>query len=258
MKRQIEKRCKYCGNSFFTRKLNKIYCSLQCNLTNRDRKKYAKQKKNKERLKLLGITKEESEYYYKLKHKKIIATCKFCSKDFTTNNMKYFCSKECKYNHTKMMKAKYRLLHPKIHNKKLCKECNKEFIERNKNHRFCSYECSKNYYDKIKNFLIVDNTTTYNAIMKLRFEILKRDNFQCQYCGRSPKKDGCKLHIDHIIPRHFGGTNEPSNLITSCQECNLDKTDILLEIRELKGKNDLIGSPIINEKDRVNDNHQGN
>jgi len=47
------------------------------------------------------------------------------------------------------------------------------------------------------------------------------------------KKDNCKLHIDHIIPRSKGGTDEPFNLITSCVECNLGKTDILLEKRQL-------------------------
>lgn len=258
MKRQIKKRCKYCNNIFFTGKLNKIYCSEQCKITNdydRDRKYYAKKRENYKKDFLQGITKEESEYYYNLKHKSRIVICKYCGKEFVTNvYTKSYCSKECRYKNNAIINRKKL----KIHNKKLCKECNKEFIERNRNHKFCSYKCSENYYYKIKNFLIIDNTTPYNTLIKLRFEILKRDNFQCQYCGRSPKKDGCKLHIDHINPRSKGGTNEPSNLITSCQECNLGKYDILLKIRELKRKNDLIGSPTINENDVVNNNHQGN
>jgi len=32
-------------------------------------------------------------------------------------------------------------------------------------------------------------------------EILRRDNFTCQYCG----KDGTTLTIDHVMPRHMGG-----------------------------------------------------
>ena len=63
----------------------------------------------------------------------------------------------------------------------------------------------------------------------LRFDILKRDHFTCQYCGRSPEKDkDVTLHVDHIHPRSKGGNDDPKNLITSCQECNLGKSDVLL------------------------------
>lgn len=64
---------------------------------------------------------------------------------------------------------------------------------------------------------------------KIRFEIFKRDNFTCQYCGRNVKKDKIKIHCDHIIPRSKGGKNNKKNLITSCEECNLGKSDVLLE-----------------------------
>ena len=64
---------------------------------------------------------------------------------------------------------------------------------------------------------------------KQRFEILKRDNFTCQYCGRSPRKDdGVVLQVDHIIPRSKSGNDSKENLITSCIECNLGKLDVLL------------------------------
>lgn len=56
---------------------------------------------------------------------------------------------------------------------------------------------------------------------RLRFEILKRDGFACQYCGgRAPE---VVLHIDHITPRSAGGTDDPDNLVTSCARCNLGK-----------------------------------
>lgn len=61
------------------------------------------------------------------------------------------------------------------------------------------------------------------SFLRTRFRIFARDNFQCQYCGRSPRKDRCKLEIDHIIPRNNNGSDEESNLITSCKECNLGK-----------------------------------
>ncbi len=58
--------------------------------------------------------------------------------------------------------------------------------------------------------------------LNLRFKVLHRDNFTCQYCGRMPK-DGIKLEIDHIIPRKNGGETLFENLITACSECNEGK-----------------------------------
>ena len=59
-----------------------------------------------------------------------------------------------------------------------------------------------------------------------------RDNFTCQYCGRTPK-DNVILHVDHIIPKSKGGKNTVDNLITSCVYCNMGKRDILLEQYDL-------------------------
>lgn len=56
---------------------------------------------------------------------------------------------------------------------------------------------------------------------RVRFEILKRDGFTCQYCGRKPP--AVVLHVDHIEPRSKGGADEEGNLITSCGWCNLGK-----------------------------------
>lgn len=61
---------------------------------------------------------------------------------------------------------------------------------------------------------------------RMRFEVLKRDHFTCQYCGgKSPEKI---LHIDHIKPVSKGGKNTMLNLVTSCVDCNLGKSDKLL------------------------------
>lgn len=56
---------------------------------------------------------------------------------------------------------------------------------------------------------------------KLRFEVFKRDKFQCQYCGR-PAPD-ILLEIDHIKPRVSGGDDDILNLLTSCVDCNSGK-----------------------------------
>jgi len=57
---------------------------------------------------------------------------------------------------------------------------------------------------------------------ELRFQVLKRDNFRCRYCGRDVN-DGIKLHVDHIKPVAKGGKTEMDNLITSCEDCNMGK-----------------------------------
>ena len=47
-------------------------------------------------------------------------------------------------------------------------------------------------------------------------EVLRRDNYVCQYCGQRT----IHLTIDHVIPRHLGGEYTWANLVTACQHCN--------------------------------------
>jgi len=61
---------------------------------------------------------------------------------------------------------------------------------------------------------------------KLRFEVFKRDNFTCQYCGA--KAPDVLLHVDHITPVAKGGKNTLMNLITACENCNAGKGAELL------------------------------
>ena len=61
---------------------------------------------------------------------------------------------------------------------------------------------------------------------KLRYQVLKRDNFKCCACGASPAKDpSVELHIDHIIPWSKGGETKLENLQTLCSRCNIGKSD---------------------------------
>lgn len=54
-----------------------------------------------------------------------------------------------------------------------------------------------------------------------RYAIFARDNFTCRYCGRQAGE--VKLVVDHIVPVVQGGDNDPTNLITSCEDCNAGK-----------------------------------
>lgn len=60
---------------------------------------------------------------------------------------------------------------------------------------------------------------------RLRFEVLRRCNFACYYCGVPAAFGVRSLHIDHVIPIDLGGTNDPWNLVAACWDCNLGKTN---------------------------------
>ena len=58
---------------------------------------------------------------------------------------------------------------------------------------------------------------------KLRFEVLRRDKYVCQYCGACGPN--VELEVDHKIPVSKGGKTVESNLVTACIECNRGKSD---------------------------------
>jgi len=93
-----------------------------------------------------------------------------------------------------------------------------------------SFESIRDIFMQFKNFGLVDlidgaweiiGWSIYRAPPQGgnhgRIAILERDGYICQYCG-SPAE-----HVDHVIPRCQGGTNEPDNLVASCASCNLSK-----------------------------------
>ncbi len=53
-------------------------------------------------------------------------------------------------------------------------------------------------------------------ILLNRKNLMIRDNYTCQYCGRKTMP----LTIDHVIPKHFGGKDTWENLVVACQTCN--------------------------------------
>jgi 5-methylcytosine-specific restriction endonuclease McrA len=51
--------------------------------------------------------------------------------------------------------------------------------------------------------------------------VLKRDSYQCQYCGLIDRK----MTIDHIVPKKHDGPETWENLVTACVACNARKGD---------------------------------
>ena len=49
-----------------------------------------------------------------------------------------------------------------------------------------------------------------------RRDVFLRDRFTCQYCARHTKD----LTLDHVLPRHRGGSHDWKNVVAACKPCN--------------------------------------
>lgn len=56
---------------------------------------------------------------------------------------------------------------------------------------------------------------------RTRYEVLRRDNYACRYCGASAP--ATPLTVDHVVPAALGGSDDPSNLVAACDACNSGK-----------------------------------
>jgi 5-methylcytosine-specific restriction endonuclease McrA len=52
-----------------------------------------------------------------------------------------------------------------------------------------------------------------------RRAVFARDQFTCQYCGRSAE------NLDHVVPRSRGGLHVWENVVAACRRCNAKKMD---------------------------------
>ena len=57
---------------------------------------------------------------------------------------------------------------------------------------------------------------------RLRFEVLRRDNHACRYCGATAPD--ARLTVDHVLPTALGGSDDPGNLVAACSDCNSGKS----------------------------------
>jgi hypothetical protein len=70
--------------------------------------------------------------------------------------------------------------------------------------------------------------TKRDPSLRLRFLVMRRDNFKCAHCGRSPATlPGLELEVDHVVPWTKGGETELTNLQTLCIDCNRGKGNLL-------------------------------
>lgn len=85
------------------------------------------------------------------------------------------------------------------------------------------------------------NTTDLEDPMS-RYNLLKRDEYRCAYCGEplALDRNSCSPTVrwgtrDHIIPRSKGGPNTPDNVVSACYPCNLfkDNNSLINLLRKL-------------------------
>lgn len=63
-----------------------------------------------------------------------------------------------------------------------------------------------------------------------KLEILRRDDYRCQYCGQYTPY----LTIDHMIPRRLGGLHAWDNLVAACPSCNHRKGGRTVEQAQMR------------------------
>ncbi len=74
---------------------------------------------------------------------------------------------------------------------------------------------------------ITKHKTSRSINWRLRFIVMRRDNFKCKNCGRSPAIDSSiVLHVDHVKAWTNGGETFLENLQTLCSKCNIGKSDL--------------------------------
>jgi hypothetical protein len=56
--------------------------------------------------------------------------------------------------------------------------------------------------------------------IKLRWQILERDEFKCHDCSRQRGDPGVRLQVHHIQEVRRLGSNDPNNLVTLCSDCH--------------------------------------
>ena len=60
-----------------------------------------------------------------------------------------------------------------------------------------------------------NNTARFKA---QRLRVLSRDTYTCYYCSADNAS-----HVDHVIPKAKGGSDDMDNLVAACASCNQRK-----------------------------------
>jgi len=124
----------------------------------------------------------------------------------------YLTRKQTRYKQTNYIRTPYKVVQTVN-----SFSCDYNFLfNRNEELKAINYECTlKEYNSKNQRKLMTK---------KLRQQIITRDNYTCQICGKY-MPDEVGLHIDHIVSISKGGKTVPSNLQVLCSKCNGSKSN---------------------------------
>ena len=114
-----------------------------------------------------------------------------------------------------------------------------------------SYEFQNpTYTNKAKNAFILEDRTILEKVAirhihGLRGKVLESASNCCAKCGRNLSLYSAPYEIHHRLPRVYGGTNRPDNLIPLCREpCHLMVT-VALQRRDKNAIEALINAGIL-------------
>ncbi len=66
--------------------------------------------------------------------------------------------------------------------------------------------------------------------------VRERAGHRCEYCRLAQDHSALRFHIEHVVARQHGGTDDASNLALACPECNLRKGTNLTGVDPDTGK----------------------
>lgn len=69
-----------------------------------------------------------------------------------------------------------------------------------------------------------------------RAEVTARAGHRCEYCHLPTRGQVATFPIDHILPRHAGGTTALDNLALTCPHCNAHKWAVVEEADPASGE----------------------
>ena len=172
--------------------------------------------------------------------------CIVCGKEIETKNALNSCSPECrrerinrrkrvavkKYRDENVQKYReYRRKHYAENREKI----NKTRAKYRNKKRSKINETKRKYYkfrylnDPEYRVRVLELNKRERKWRKHLYPLLVQQNNICAIGGSKLPDDPKDCHVDHIIPRSKGGSDELSNLQIACWKCNILKSDKILE-----------------------------